>query len=529
MAEGQGGVWTQDETRFLIILWADQTIQSRLGTSRNREGIQMLVDGLAAEGYLCTPKQVRAKFKALKHKYRKANEANRRSGSGRSLLEEELLSQGSNLHMPRLCVVDLLTNNFVRHQAYYANGEGLCTKSYVTGSKTEMPREGMQRVLREWVKVGTKGIKEESRKSALPINVQFFLPPSYNIVSSVISPVDAIIALLGLQITCTWSAIFSCQVQTGVTISQQPPNYTDIVSYTLVIDDTNTKSREEGENRRREAEVEGNGARSNWPGSFGPGNFMATMKMGKTKFRTELKRADSLVWNESAEFTSWSTKSDGQQDVVLKIRKAKKCTERTVGTVTINVKEALETNLHLPVRRRYLVTPSDKQHKCRVFLEVSVTVDEGSKGETADKPASLDESTKPKSAQAVAPLTEIDPRCREQISAISTIYAELIAKQFSSAELLAYVNGIRDKLSVAAPHVLDNVVIKNIAANVPDATQYNLPELAGQSLEGLGKVLGVVQRLNQEEEARLHFIRKWYVDEVCRQAMEAAPEVLEGG
>ncbi|KAI8516629.1 hypothetical protein Bbelb_052100 [Branchiostoma belcheri] len=33
------------------------------------EGIQMLVDGLAAEGYLRTPEQVRAKFKALKHKY----------------------------------------------------------------------------------------------------------------------------------------------------------------------------------------------------------------------------------------------------------------------------------------------------------------------------------------------------------------------------------------------------------------------------------------------------------------------------
>ncbi|KAI8507147.1 hypothetical protein Bbelb_155860 [Branchiostoma belcheri] len=55
MAEGQGRVWTQEEIRCLISLWDDQTI--RLETSRNKEGIRMLVDGLAAEGYLRTPKQ----------------------------------------------------------------------------------------------------------------------------------------------------------------------------------------------------------------------------------------------------------------------------------------------------------------------------------------------------------------------------------------------------------------------------------------------------------------------------------------
>eukprot|EP00058_Branchiostoma_floridae_P009568 XP_002595056.1 hypothetical protein BRAFLDRAFT_90164 [Branchiostoma floridae] len=301
-------------------------------------------------------------------------------------------------------------------------------------------------------------------------------------------------------------------------------------------------------------------------GSFGSGKFMTTIKLGEEKFRTGLKKAASLIWEESAEFTSWSRSSDDQQNIVLKLRKAKKCTERTVGTVTINVKEALETNRHLPVKRRYLVTPSDKQQKGRVFLEVSVhvAVDDGkkpSKQETADKPRSFfkkrkagtnsqisgkpkegeassasvpsepqkDDSTASTNAQAAAPPAEIDPHCREQISAITSLYEQLTAKQTSSADLLTYVDGLRAKLAVAAPHVLDNVVIKNMAANVPDATHYELPEMAGESLEGLGKILTVVQRLDKEEDARLHFIQKWYVDEICRQAMEEAPEVLEGG
>eukprot|EP00058_Branchiostoma_floridae_P009571 XP_002595059.1 hypothetical protein BRAFLDRAFT_90167 [Branchiostoma floridae] len=299
-------------------------------------------------------------------------------------------------------------------------------------------------------------------------------------------------------------------------------------------------------------------------GSFGSGKFMTTIKLGEEKFRTGLKKAASLIWEESAEFTSWSTSSDDQQNIVLKLRKAKKCTERTVGIVTINVKEALETNLHLPVKRRYLVTPSDKQQKGRVFLEVSVAVDEGkkpSKEETTGKPRSFfkrrkagansqisgkptegesasasvlnepqkDDPAASTAAQAAAPPAEIDPHCREQISAITSLYEQLTAKQTSSADLLTYVDGLRAKLAVAAPHVLDNVVIKNMAANVPDATHYELPDMAGESLEGLGKILTVVQRLDKEEDARLHFIQKWYVDEICRQAMEEAPEVLEGG
>ncbi|CAH1240853.1 Hypp6123 [Branchiostoma lanceolatum] len=56
-----------------------------------------------------------------------------------------------------------------------------------------------------------------------------------------------------------------------------------------------------------------------------------------------------------------------------------------------------------------------------------------------------------------------------------------------------------------------------------------VPNMDGESLEGLGKILKVVQRLSEEEDARLHFIQKWYVDEVCKLAMDEAPEVLGGG
>ncbi|XP_035668774.1 uncharacterized protein LOC118410929 [Branchiostoma floridae] len=286
-------------------------------------------------------------------------------------------------------------------------------------------------------------------------------------------------------------------------------------------------------------------------GSFGPGKFMTTIRLGEEKFRTGLKKATSLIWEESAEFQS-PADADDKEIIVLKLRKAKKCTERTVGTVTINVKEALETNLHLPIKRRYLVTHSDKQQRCRVFLEVSVTVEDGkkpSKGETSEcsshknckagtNSLSSGKTTEGEAAFAtvltestdtVASPAEINPHCREQISSIASLYEELTAKQSSSADLLTYVDGLRAKLAVAAPHVLDNVVIKNMAANVPDFTHYELPDMAAESLEGLEKILNVVQRLNEEEDARLHFIQRWYVEELCRQAMEEAPEVLEGG
>ncbi|CAH1252318.1 Hypp9250 [Branchiostoma lanceolatum] len=119
-----------------------------------------------------------------------------------------------------------------------------------------------------------------------------------------------------------------------------------------------------------------------------------------------------------------------------------------------------------------------------------------------------------------------DPRYQEVMSSIDRQWEELLPKRAHSDELLAYANSLRAKLAVAAPHVLEYAVITNLTATVPDFTHYELPERQGMSLEELTKVEKTVAMLVEDQEKRATYIKRWYLDDLCRVAMEEAPHVL---
>ena len=83
MAE-RGKFWTATETRLLIDLWSQDSIQKQLhGTKRNDNVFAQIVDTLAKCGYQRTSQQCRAKIKALKKKYKEIADRLRKSGKGR--------------------------------------------------------------------------------------------------------------------------------------------------------------------------------------------------------------------------------------------------------------------------------------------------------------------------------------------------------------------------------------------------------------------------------------------------------------
>ncbi|CAH1249442.1 Hypp8608 [Branchiostoma lanceolatum] len=119
-----------------------------------------------------------------------------------------------------------------------------------------------------------------------------------------------------------------------------------------------------------------------------------------------------------------------------------------------------------------------------------------------------------------------DPRYQEVMASIDRQWEELMPKRAHSDELLAYANSLRAKLTVAAPHVLEYAMIKNLTATVPDYTHYELPERQGMSLEELTKIEKTVAMLVEDQEKRATYIKRWYLDDLCRVAMEEAPHVL---
>jgi len=120
-----------------------------------------------------------------------------------------------------------------------------------------------------------------------------------------------------------------------------------------------------------------------------------------------------------------------------------------------------------------------------------------------------------------------DPRCMEVISSIHKLWKELLPKRAYSKELLDYANSLRSTLEAVAPHTRDNTVLNNLIAKVPDYTHYELPEMQGLSLHELNQIHKTVVFLLEDEEKRATYIRRWLIDDICRVALEEAPQVLE--
>ncbi|XP_078589518.1 uncharacterized protein LOC144869887 [Branchiostoma floridae x Branchiostoma japonicum] len=103
------------------------------------------------------------------------------------------------------------------------------------------------------------------------------------------------------------------------------------------------------------------------------GKYLVTMRHGKEKIQTAKKKSDALIWEHSAEFVPWSP----TDQLVLKLRKAKRCKDTTVGEISIDVAAALESADGLPQKWWYIMDRPSKggRRNAEVFLQVSVTLD----------------------------------------------------------------------------------------------------------------------------------------------------------
>ncbi|KAI8480344.1 7 transmembrane receptor (Secretin) [Branchiostoma belcheri] len=105
------------------------------------------------------------------------------------------------------------------------------------------------------------------------------------------------------------------------------------------------------------------------------GKVFVSMKHGEEKWRTRTKKSGNHVWDETAEFSPASL-PENDDVVLLKIKKVRRCREKTLGTVRVDVPQALWTNGHLPAKRWYGVeVEKNTGFQEKPFLQVSVTLD----------------------------------------------------------------------------------------------------------------------------------------------------------
>ncbi|XP_078581669.1 uncharacterized protein LOC144865032 isoform X2 [Branchiostoma floridae x Branchiostoma japonicum] len=109
---------------------------------------------------------------------------------------------------------------------------------------------------------------------------------------------------------------------------------------------------------------------------------------------------------------------------------------------------------------------------------------------------------------------------------IEDLWDEFTTMREQADELLEYAESLRAKLAASVPHVLQYPVIKNLAAYIPERKPYDLPDTDGLCLEDLKDIKDNVAKLLKDEENRAKFLKKWYIEEMLRVAMEEAPQVL---
>ncbi|XP_078589517.1 uncharacterized protein LOC144869886 [Branchiostoma floridae x Branchiostoma japonicum] len=103
------------------------------------------------------------------------------------------------------------------------------------------------------------------------------------------------------------------------------------------------------------------------------GKYLVTMRHGKVKMQTAKKRSDALIWEHSTEFAPWSP----TDQLVLKLRKAKRCKDTTVGELSIDIAAALVSADGLPQKWWYIMDRPSKggRRNEEVFLQLSVILD----------------------------------------------------------------------------------------------------------------------------------------------------------
>ncbi|XP_078673785.1 uncharacterized protein LOC144912411 [Branchiostoma floridae x Branchiostoma belcheri] len=108
------------------------------------------------------------------------------------------------------------------------------------------------------------------------------------------------------------------------------------------------------------------------------GKYLVTIRHGKNKVQTAKKKSDALIWEYSTEFVGSPT-----DQLVLKLRKAKRCKDTTVGELSIDVAAAIESVDGLPQKWWYIMDRPNKggRRKGEVFLQASVTL-EGTEGKS---------------------------------------------------------------------------------------------------------------------------------------------------